>query len=227
MTRESPSASIRTSAVATERLRSLMDAAGIASFRALARQAEVSDWAIRQLRHDRLQAMRIETVQKIAAALNLSLVDLLSQFGVIADSRSADNEAAPTAELATLQTEYQRLQAQLEQQAAQLQTQFQTAALVTLESWLLQWPTVTHAVEKNPDLPASRLVPLVNPVQTLLEQWAVEAIAPVGAIVPFDPQLHQLMNGHATPGDLVKIRYTGFRHQGKLLHRAQVSPTQA
>jgi DNA-binding Xre family transcriptional regulator len=226
MTREPPASPTRTSAVTTERLRSLMDAAGIASFRALARQAEVSDWAIRQLRSDRLQAMRIETLQKIAAALNLSLAELLSQLGAISDSLPAD-AAVPAAELATLQAEYQRLQAQLEQQAAQLQTQFQTAALATLESWLLQWPTVTHAVEKNPDLPASRLVPLVNPVQTLVEQWAVEAIAPVGAIVPFDPQLHQLMNGHANPGDWVKIRYTGFRHQGNLLHRAQVSPTQA
>ncbi|WP_204137471.1 helix-turn-helix domain-containing protein [Halomicronema sp. CCY15110] len=226
MTRDLPASPTRTSPMATEQLRSLMIAAGIASFRALARQAQVSDWTIRQLRSDRLPAMRLETLQKIAAALNLSLAELLSHFGAIADSRSADNEAAPAAALATLQTEYQRLQTQLEQQAVQLQAQFQTTALTTLESWLLQWPTVTHAVENNPDLPASRLVPLVNPVQTLLEQWAVEAIAPVGAIVPFDPQLHQLMNGHANPGELVKIRYTGFRHQGKLLHRAQVSPIQ-
>jgi molecular chaperone GrpE (heat shock protein) len=93
-----------------------------------------------------------------------------------------------------------------------------------LESWLLQWPTVIHAVEQNPDLPASRLVPLVQPVQNLLEQWGIAAIAPVGAEIPFDPQQHQLMNGTAAPGELVKVRYTGFRRGDTLLYRAKVSP---
>ncbi len=222
-----PNSATSPTSIATERLRSLMATAGIPSFRALARQAEVSDWAIRQLRSDRLQTMRLENLQKIASALNLSLAELLSHFGVITIAPSAGQSQDDGAPLTTLQAEYQRLQTRLEQQAMQLQAQFQTTALTTLESWLLQWPTVTHAVEKNPDLPASRLVPLVQPVQMLLEQWEVEAIAPVGSTIPFDPQVHQLMSGNAEPGEPVKVRYTGFHHQGKLLHRAKVSPVEA
>jgi len=212
------------SPTATETLRTLMAAAEIPSFRALARQAQVSDWAVRQLRSDRITAMRLDLLQKIASALHLSLPELLEHFGV------ADAEPATAADpnqdqtVAALQAEYQRLQDQLQQQEATLQQQFQAEALAVLESWLLQWPTVTHAVEKNPDLPASRLVPLVQPVQDLLAQWGVEAIAPVGAEIPYDPQLHQLMNGDADPGTPVRVRYTGFRQRNKLLHRAKVSP---
>lgn len=211
------------SPAATETLRTLMTAAEIPSFRALARQAQVSDWAVRQLRSDRIAAMRLDLLQNIAVALHLSLPELLGHFGVV-DVGQPAADAAPDARVAVLQAEYQRLQDQLQQQESTLQQQFQAEALAALESWLLQWPTVTHAVAKNPDLPASRLVPLVQPVQDLLVQWGVEAIAPVGAEVPYDPQVHQLMSGEADLGAPVRVRYAGYRQRGKLLHRAQVSP---
>ena len=214
--------------LATARLKQLMAAADISSFRALARQAEVSDWSVTQLRRDRIAAMRIDILQKLAAALKLPLPELLHHFGVL-DALSPSAKTLPTTaakhdRTATLEAEYQRLQTQLAAQADRLQQQFQKETLNTLESWLLQWPTVVHAVDKNPELPASRLVPLVEPVQNLLKQWGLEAIAPVGAEVPFDPQQHQLMNGTADPGDLVKVRYTGFRQGDALLYRAKVSP---
>jgi molecular chaperone GrpE (heat shock protein) len=52
----------------------------------------------------------------------------------------------------------------------------------------------------------------------------VEAIAPVGAEIPYDPQLHQLMEGNPQLGEIVKVRYTGYRQGDKLLYRAKVSP---
>ncbi|MEM9117791.1 MAG: helix-turn-helix domain-containing protein [Cyanobacteria bacterium P01_F01_bin.56] len=225
MPRDRSSALTSSNPAATERLRDLMTAADIPSFRALARKAQVSDWAIRQLRSDRIVTMRVDQLTKIAAALNLPLSELLSQFGVGHAPPSSVKQTAETS-IDPLRAEYQRLQTQLEQQAVTLQQQFQTAALTVLESWLVQWPTITHAVEKNPDLPASRLVPLVQPVQTLVEQWGVAAIAPVGATMPFDPQVHQLMTGDADPGALIRVRYAGFRQRGKLLHRAKVSPVE-
>lgn len=212
------------SPAATTVLRDLMATAEIPSFRALARAAQVSDWSVRQLRSDRISSMRLDQLQPIAAALNLSLSALLTHFGVVETRSSAAVEGGDHAAVTALKAEYQRLQTQLDQQEAALRQQFQQEALAGLESWLLQWPTVTHAVEKNPDLPASRLVPLVQPVQNLLESWDVKAIAPVGATVPFDPQVHQLMNGEVEPGAPVNVRYTGFRQRGKLLHRAKVSP---
>ena len=215
---------------ATAVLKHLMDGADIPSFRALARQAAVSNWSVEQLRRDRITTMRIDILQKLASALGISLSELLYQFGrngearPVPESRVNAQAAELQGRIVALEGEYQRLQTQLDHQATVLQQQFQKQALLALESWLVQWPTVTHAVEKNPELPASRLVPLVQPVQNLLAQWNVEAIASVGDEIPFDPQHHQLMDGTAAPGDLVKVRYTGFRQGDTLLHRAKVSP---
>jgi molecular chaperone GrpE (heat shock protein) len=69
-----------------------------------------------------------------------------------------------------------------------------------------------------------RLLPLVRPVEQLLQQWGVEAIASVGSELAYDPHLHQLMEGTAQPGELVRVRYTGYRIGEKLLYRAKVSP---
>lgn len=207
-----------------------MVAADVQSFRSLAQRADVSDWAVQQLRRDLISQMRLETVQKLAIALQISLPELLEQFGAI--QTVADNEATASGQdgqgdrVAALEAEYQRLQTQLEQQESLLQERFRKDVLAAIESWLWQWPTAVHAVENNPDLLASRLVPLVQPVRDLLEQWQVEAIAAVGDEVPYDPQQHQLMKGSAEPGTLVRVRYVGFRQGTQLLHRAKVSPVE-
>lgn len=226
MSRDHLSPPFSSSQSATERLQTLMVAADIPNFRSLAQQAQVTSWAVQQLRRDRITTMRLEVLQRLAAALGISLTELLQTFGAIAAEPAVTKVAVSpaAAQVASLQAEYQRLQTQLEQQAETLVRQFQQEALAILESWLMQWPTAAHAVEKNPDLPASRLLPLVQPMQALLDSWGVEAIAPVGAIIPFDPQAHQSMSGHIEPGAAVKIRYAGFRWQGQLLHRAKVSP---
>lgn len=207
-----------------------MATAAIPSFKALARQAQVSEWAVRQLRSDRISTMRLETLEKLAIALNMGLPEFLGQFapskilntaGTMAPG-SAENPLRP--QIDALKVEYDRLQTRLQQQEPQLRSQFQREAIAVLESWLLQWPTVAHAVEKNPDLPASRVVPLVQPVQDLLAAWGIEAIAPVGTETAFDPQQHELLKGDVKPGDPVRVRYTGYRQGETLLHRAKVSP---
>ena len=211
----------------TATLKKLMVAAELLSFRALCRKADVSDWALKQLRCDRISEMRVETLQKIAKALRLSLAELLDNFGVAnGDVPFAAASEQVSDRVTALEAEYQRLQAQLESQEAFLRQRFQQEVLTAIEPWLLQWPTVVHAVAKNPDLPAVRLIPLVQPIQSLLNQWGVEAIAPVGSEVSYDPQQHQLMNGDAEPGDAVRIRYAGFVKGDGLLHRAKVSPVE-
>ena len=229
-------------------LQRLMKQSGISSFKALSRQAEVSEWQVKQLRKGQAAQMRLEPLLKLSQALDLTLTDFLGAFGVEsskpigaigAENQSALDEGTQTAiassasdwesqqaadKIAALEQEYQRLQTQLTQQEASLQQKFQQDTLQTLESWLLQWPTVAYAVQQNPQIPASRLLPLLRPMENLLKTWEVSAIAPVGSEVPYDPQHHQLMEGSAQPGDPVKIRYTGYFQKEKLLHRAKVSP---
>lgn len=208
-----------------DRLRSLMHAANITSYRALAERAGVTEWQVRQLRNGQAAHMRVTVLAQISQALNVELTELLNQF---TELPTAPSERSPVSmdetQFNPLHHEYERLQQQLAHQAEQLRQQFQHDSLRVLESWLIQFPTAAFAAQANPHIPASRLLPLMRPVEQLLKDWDVEAIAPVGAEVAYDPHIHQLMEGTAEPGATVKVRYTGYRHREKLLYRAKVSP---
>lgn len=206
--------------IISDRLRALMVAAELPSFKALATAAGVSTGAIARLRQGNLAQMQLATVSKIAQALGLSMTALQQHL----ELGGASTAPAESDRMTTLEAEYARLQAQLTAQAEQLRQVLQQEALGILEPWLLQWPTAIHAVGQNPDLPATRLLPLVKPVEALLTAWGVQAIAPVGAEVAYDPQIHQLMGGSAVPGEPVRVRYGGYTQGERLLHRAKVSP---
>lgn len=203
----------------THQLQKLMQLVGISSFKALARTAGVSERQILRLRRGDIQQMRVDTLIKLAGALQMPLADLIASFSKIKHpvSSKADDK------ITTLQQEYQRLQLQLEQQRQTLLQDFQNSSLQILESWLVQWPTAAFKAQENPQISATKLLPLMRPLQQLLQQWGVEEVAPVGAKVPYNPQLHQLLAGDAQPGEEVLVRYTGYLQGDRLLYRAKVS----
>ncbi|BBD69083.1 hypothetical protein NIES4072_35870 [Nostoc commune NIES-4072] len=210
----------------SQKLQDLMQQAGIPSFKALSRAAGVSERQLLRLRQGKLEQMRVDVLLKLSPVLQISLNELIATFSTV---ELLQEKAAPTQELleeiADLRKEYQRSQLQLEQQREILLQELQQSSLQLLESLLLQWPTAAQKAQENPQLPAIKIVPLVQkPLEKLLDAWGVEAIAPVGAKLPYDPQLHQLMEGTAQPGELVKVRYTGYLQGEKLLYRAKVSP---
>ena len=227
----------------TALLQHFMQQVKISSFRALSQQAGVSSWQIKQLRQGQIAQMRLEPLIKLSQALGITVIELLEQFGspvklakmetsevaedaAIASSRQDYQAKEAADQISALQQEYQRLQAQLAQQEVSLQQKFQQDTLQAIESWLLQWPTVAYAVQQNPQVPASRLIPLSRPLENLLESWGVSAIASVGSEIPYDPQRHQLMTGDAQPGEPVRVRYTGYVQRERLLYRAKVSPVE-
>lgn len=198
-----------------------MQPLNLPSFKALSRTAGVSEWQVKQLRQGRAAQMQAEPLFKLSQTLQISLNELLAQFSNLPLQLSNPGSSQ---QLSHLQQEYRRLEAQLAEQKQTLQQEFQRSSLQTLESLLLQLPTAAYAAENNPQIPAARLLPLLRPIEQLLKSWGVEAIAPVGTEVPYDPQFHQLMEGRAEVGDRVKIRYTGYIQGDKLLHRTKVSP---
>ncbi|MFN5239887.1 MAG: XRE family transcriptional regulator, partial [Aphanizomenon sp.] len=106
-----------------------------------------------------------------------------------------------------------------------LQQEFQRSSLQILESLLLQWPTAAYIARENHQLTAVKILPLVDkPLETLLQAWDVKAIASVGDQIPYNPQFHQLLEGTAQPGEIVKVRYPGYIHYEQLLYRVRVSP---
>lgn len=204
----------------TPSVKALMQRVNIPSYRALAIRAGVSRWQVKQLRSGNISQMRLAVLTQLAAALEVSLSTLLSKFDREIDLAQPES-SAQSQQLADLQREYQRLQSQMAQQVELARSQTQTDALQTLETWLVQWPTIAKRAQER-ELPAAKLLPFIRPVEQLMTEWEVEAIAPVDATVPYDPQQHQLIGGIAEPGARVRVTHSGHRHRGKLLHRAKV-----
>jgi DNA-binding Xre family transcriptional regulator len=198
-------------------LQRLMQQVGLGSDRELSQKAGVSELQLSRLRRGLALQTRVDILLKISQALQISLSELLVTF---APGSVELEQPAPTA----IQQEYQRLQATLHIQRASLLEEFQLSSLQILESWMLQWPTAAIKAQENQKLSAVKLLPLVRPVEKLLEEWGVEAIAPVGSSIPYNPQQHQLLEGKVQPGELVKVRYTGYKQGDKLLYRAKVIP---
>ncbi|WP_414563287.1 MULTISPECIES: nucleotide exchange factor GrpE [unclassified Anabaena] len=208
----------------TEKLQNLMQRVNVSSFKALSRHAGVSERQILRLRQGKLEQMRLEVLLKLAPVLQVSLSELVETFSPVPIAPDPQAPVSTHQEIADLTTEYQRSLLQLQQQREVLQQEFQQSSLQLLESLLLQWPTAAQKATENPQLAAVKIVPLVQkPLEKLLQAWGIEAIAPVGSEVSYNPQLHQLIEGTAQPGDSVKVRYIGYLQGDKLLYRAKVS----
>ncbi len=229
-------------------LQQLMQKAGISSVRELIKIARVTELQLIKLQYGMLLKLPLELTLNVASALKISVDQLIETFtssSISSVNKSQDEETvqaleslqqdnqrlqkqleeqkASLAALESLQQEYQRLQKQLEEQKESLNQEFQQESLQILESWLLQWPTAIAIVKNNPQLPAERILPLVKPLEKLLERWGLEAIATVGEEVAYNPRQHELIKGISEIGDRVKVRYVGYKQGDRLLYRAKVS----
>ena len=219
------------SGIDKERLQNLMQQAGIADLNELSQRSRVPKLQLLRIQQGLIRNIALGSIAKIAQTLDISIDSLLTTFietdsiqesppAVEPKKLNSEREAA----LAACRQEYEKLEQSMTQLEQRLKAEFQQESLTTIESWLLQWPTAATAVRQNPQLPATRLLSLVEPVEQLIQQWNVTTIASVGEELAYDPQNHQLMKGTAEPGEMVKVRYVGYRKGEKLLHKAKVSP---
>ena len=203
----------------------LMERVAINSLEQLSELAGVSVLQIKRLQYGLIDKLSVDTTIKLARALQISIEELITRF-LESTKPLPEKETLDKANesIRFWQQESQKLEREMASLPEILNNQFQQASIQTIESWLLQWPTAVAAIEKNPDLPAARLIPLVNPVKELVEQWGIETIATVGEELAYDPQWHELMTGAADPGTKVRVRYVGYKQQDKILYKAKVSP---
>jgi len=212
----------------TSQLQDLMGKVGISSFKSLSQLSGISQQQIRRLRAGKLEQMRLDVLLKIAAALHISLNELIANFSVPLVKLELQHQKYPdTTELlqkvTDLQIECDRLSTQLVNQRDILEQDFQESSLAILESLLIFWPTAAQIALSDPQKAAISIVPLVQkPLEKLLQAWGVEAIGAVDAEVTYDPQVHQVLAGEPKLGEIVKVRYIGYRKGKKLLYRARV-----
>jgi DNA-binding Xre family transcriptional regulator len=226
-------------------LKSRMTDRGIPSLVALSVKAQVSIGAVKRLQKGQVLAMQVQTVAKLAQALEISIEDLMNlgddpprswtsaPLSPLDSELRAERSRSPdgqregvgggSSEPFGLQQEYDRLLQQFNQQETHLRERFQRETLQTLEPWLLQWSAAAYAAQSNAQLTAIKLLPLLRPIETLLDQWGVTEIGGVGEELAYDPMRHQPMNSEdLTVGTIVRIRFSGYGYQGQVLHRAKV-----
>ena len=193
-------------------LKQKMKEVGIDNYRQLSEKAKVSERQLYRLQNGLISSISVGVLEKIALALNISV-------GKFIDELTGNQQEKEAKENVSIQ---------LEKEQDSLSSQQQEAIFI-LESLILQLPTIANAVEKNPQLPAKKLLPLLKPLDRLLDHWGIIVIGTIGEVVDFNPQEHELIDRIETnDGDnqdnfLVKVRYVGYRYQSKLLYRAKVS----
>ncbi|MCA6553694.1 MAG: helix-turn-helix domain-containing protein [Pseudanabaena sp.] len=205
----------------TEILRQYMHLAGVSSFQLLSERTGVSRRAIDTLRKGDAKTLKYADLAKLASILQIDLTELIDNF--INYDFSTDRESNVSV-ITALRDEYQRLQQTLANQQKELRSHFERETLQHLESLLLQLPSAAYAAQQNPNMLAKNILPLLRPLDTLLQRWEISVIGAVGAEVAYDPQRHQLMEGNdeIAVGTPVIIRYIGYMQGEKLLYRAIV-----
>ena len=204
----------------TEILRQLMKLAGISSFQILSDRTGVSRRAIDTLRKGNAATLRYADLAKIAEVLQIELTELIATCITLSSNHESLNS-----EISSLREEYQHLLNQLAHQKQDLRSQFEREVIQQLESLILQLPSAAYAAQTNPNMLAKNILPLLRPIDALLQKWGVTAIGAVGAQVAYDSQKHELMDGseEIVEGDLAIVRYVGYMQKEKLLYRARVS----
>lgn len=128
-------------------------------------------------------------------------------------------------EIESLRTECLQLRATLQQQNIELTTEFQYSTFQQLQNLLTNYPSVRQLIEIKPDLPAKNIVSLFTSLDNLIESWDYETIGQVWEQVCYSPQLHQSDVSNMEVGELVYIRFVGYRKGDRILAPAKVSRT--
>ena len=184
----------------TETLRGYMQARQVNSFAQLSQQSGLSRSAVDRLRKGQVLQMEVYTLVKLSMFLQVDLDTLIRSFS----PESTKQETGWSGS------------------AGSSEETFHRSALQILEPWLLQWSAVAYAAQNNPQLTAAKLLPLLRPLEELLQAWGVTVMGRVGEVLPYNPIEHQVMESDAREGDAVRVRYSGYRYQTHLLHRAKV-----
>lgn len=124
-----------------------------------------------------------------------------------------------------LEKQCQQLKNNLEKQSSQLNDDFQDTTFEQINSLLTNYPTAKVMIKVKPDLPAKNLVALFKPLDNLLSYWGFQTIGKPWEQIPYNPQLHQPDSQDILVGELVYVRFIGYRKGDRIIYPAKVSRT--
>jgi DNA-binding Xre family transcriptional regulator/molecular chaperone GrpE (heat shock protein) len=203
-------------------LRERMNQLDIADWEDLAAQAGLTRFGLRLVRRGDVKNLSLEQLRRLATVLNLNFQEFDRNFAALPTSTT---EATDATEIAELRQQCLRLREELQQQKTQLTIDFRNATFEQLQTLLTNYPSARKMAEAKPDLPAKNLSALFTPLENLLKSWNWEMIGSAWEQVTYNPQLHQPDVEDITEGELVYVRFVGYRDGERILAPAKVSRT--
>jgi molecular chaperone GrpE (heat shock protein) len=196
-----------------ERLKQL----GISSFLDLQQKSGLTSTHLRQVRRGELSLLKLKDLTKLATALDWTIEELLELGGFKTNSRKQVSETE------LLRRECLQLRQELQNLSRELTTEFQHSTFSQLQTLLTNYPSLRASINVKPDLPAKNIVSLFTPLDNLIETWGYERIGKAWEQVPYNPQLHQADASDIEVGELVYIRFIGYKEGERILCPAKVS----
>ena len=124
-----------------------------------------------------------------------------------------------------LNQECLQLRQALQQQEATQSTTMRYSLFKQLQTLFTHYPSISKIIEARPDLPAKTITPLFVPLESLMQGWGFSHIGTAWEQVAYDPKLHQPDAPDIAVGELVYVRYIGYRDGDTVLCPAKVSRT--
>lgn len=203
-------------------LRSRMAEVGIINWKALQQKAGLSYLRLQHVRQGEIGRLQLNQLQRLAAALNWDISELLHNFGIFSSSEQIISQKSKIEEL---EKEIARLRSRIQQQGAENTADLRYLTFQQLQTLLTNYPTARQMAIVKSDLPAKNIIALFSSLDNLLETWGYEQIGAVWEKVSYDPQIHQADASDIKEGELVYIRFVGYKQGERILCPAKVSRT--
>ena len=203
-------------------LRERMNQLDILDWQDLGEKAGLSRYGVRLVRQGDLGKLTVNQLRRLATVLNLNFQEFDRTLSALPISATITTNPS---EIEELRQQCFRLREELQQQKAQLTADFRRATFEQLQTLLTNYPAARKMAEAKPDMPAKNLSALFTPLENLLSSWDFQTIGSAWEQTAYNPQLHQADVEDITEGELVYIRFVGYREGERILAPAKVSRT--
>jgi molecular chaperone GrpE (heat shock protein) len=169
----------------------------------------------------------LQTINTLQEDLNLTSSRLeLSQYNYNQLAAKFEQESQQLQEqIRNLTQQCQNLKQELKLQSEEITTDVKNITFELLQSLLTSYPTAKVMIRVKPDLPAKNLLALLKPLDNLLIYWGIETIGKPWEKVPYNPSIHLRDHPDIMEGELIYIRFVGYRLGDRILTPAKVSRT--
>ncbi|TVQ44677.1 MAG: hypothetical protein EA365_09785, partial [Gloeocapsa sp. DLM2.Bin57] len=115
------------------------------------------------------------------------------------------------------------VQPESEEDLINKESEFKKMTFTQLENLLVYYPSICKLIEIKPNVTAKNFLPLFSHLDKLLQNWGYEKLGTPGEEVRYNPEEHQTNDDTIQPGDLVYIRFIGYKYNNQVITLPKVT----